>query len=389
MNLLEIFRNSPEFLQEKSVKQIIGIAGNGKLLDGSSTSQEFTALLAEISSNSVARYAEDCISDSFSDNGFALQDILNEIGRRLGFRVTNGRYRGVKGEIGHDGLWELPNKQKIIVEIKTTDAYRIDLDVIAGYRRALIKSGQTTEETSSILMIVGRADTGDLEAQIRGSRHAWDMRLISIDALLRLMLIRESVDEPKTLCRIHEVLIPREFTKLDDIVDLVFSTTEEVKQLDEQIDMPSLEEAQAVDQQFDPVSISGQSATRIANYLGVSLLKRSRISFSTPDEFTQVICAVSKKYSESKRSNYWFAFHPHQKEKLEKAQKGFIAFGCGSANLIFLIPIEKFTLWLDGMNKTVKDERFYWHVLIHNDSSNSFLIRKKGQERVDLTLFKI
>jgi hypothetical protein len=321
MNLLEIFRKSPEFLQEKSVKQIIGIAGNGKLLDGSSTSQEFTALLAEISSDIVARYAEDCINDSFSDNGFALQDILNEIGRRLGFRVANGRYRGLKGEIGHDGLWELPNKQKIIVEIKTTDAYRVDLDVIAGYRRALIKNGQTTEETSSILIIVGRSDTGDLEAQIRGSRHAWDMRLISIDALLRLMLIRESVDEPETLRRIHEVLIPREFTKLDDIVDLVFSTTEEVKQLDEQIDVRPLEEAQEVNQQFDSIVISGQSAARIANYLGVSLLKRSRIVFSTPDEFTQVICAVSKKHSESKRSNYWFVFHPHQTAPERKVGK--------------------------------------------------------------------
>jgi hypothetical protein len=51
----------------------------------------------------------------------------------------------------------------------------------------LITSGQLKEDQSSILIVVGREDTGDLEAQIRGSRHAWDVRLISVDALLRLM----------------------------------------------------------------------------------------------------------------------------------------------------------------------------------------------------------
>jgi len=35
-----------------------------------------------------------------------------------------------------------------------------------------------------VLIVVGRQDTGELEAQIRGSRHAWDIRLISAEALL-------------------------------------------------------------------------------------------------------------------------------------------------------------------------------------------------------------
>ena len=67
-----------------------------------------------------------------------------------------------------------------MVEVTTTDAYRIDLETLAGYRRGLIASGQITEPESSMLIVVGRKDTGDLEAQIRGSRHAWDIRLVSV-----------------------------------------------------------------------------------------------------------------------------------------------------------------------------------------------------------------
>jgi hypothetical protein len=34
-----------------------------------------------------------------------LQDIVNEIGKRLGYEVQNGRYQGVVNQSGFDGLW--------------------------------------------------------------------------------------------------------------------------------------------------------------------------------------------------------------------------------------------------------------------------------------------
>jgi hypothetical protein len=100
------------------------------------------------------------------------------------------------------------------VEVKTTDAYRIDLDTIANYRRALVRQGTLQEDTSSILIIVGRQDTGDLEAQIRGSRHAWDVRLISTDALRRLVSIKEEIEDPQTVRQISDLLIPWSIRRL-------------------------------------------------------------------------------------------------------------------------------------------------------------------------------
>jgi hypothetical protein len=66
----------------------------------------------------------------------------------------------------------------------------------------------------TLVIIVGRSDTGDLEAQVRGSRHAWDIRLISIDGLLRLMRLKEELDDPKIMEKIRRVLMPQEFTKV-------------------------------------------------------------------------------------------------------------------------------------------------------------------------------
>ena len=209
MSLLQQWRTAPKQLQDKHVRQLIAFAGDGRLRDGNDTCLEFRDFLREIPSDALIRHATECLDEPFSDNGFALQDIINEIGRRLGFEVENGRYRGVKGQVGHDGLWKLPVGIMIVVEVKVTDAYRIDLDTVAAYSRALARDGRPDCSRVSTLIVVGRTDTGDLEAQIRGSRHAWDMRLISVDALSKLVGLKEAVEDPQTLAKIHDILVPR------------------------------------------------------------------------------------------------------------------------------------------------------------------------------------
>jgi len=394
MSVLTLWKAQPTLLDEKSLKQLISIAGNGKLADGNATCQEFRALLSEIPAERLVQYAKECLDEPFTDSGLALQDIINEAGRRLGFGVTNGRYRGKSGVIGNDGLWELPNKHKIVLEVKTTDAYRIDLNVIDDYRRELVREGMATEEGSSVLIVVGRTDTGDLEAQIRGSRHAWDTRLISVEALFRLMLLKQSIDDPDALRRVYEILVPREFTKLDEIVELVFSTAEDAKKTEEGPDVEeALKPAEHVDKpgpKFTPVAFNASVAARVSQHLGVPLLKRTRALYSSPDEKVRIVCAVSREYVGKAQQNYWFAFHPHQRDVLAGAEQGFAAFGCGSPEHTFLIPIGTFTSWLDGMNMTTKEnERFYWHVQIFEEDGKSTLVRKKGVPRIDLAPFRI
>lgn len=141
-----------------------------------------------------------------------MQDLVNEIGSRLGFQVENGRYKGRRGENGFDGRWVAKDGHTIIIESKTTDAYRINLDTINGYRLKLIADGKATESNSSILFVMGRNDTGDLEAQIRGSKYAWNIRIISVESLLVLLHLKESFNDTRTINQIYGVLKPQEYT---------------------------------------------------------------------------------------------------------------------------------------------------------------------------------
>ncbi len=385
MPLTELWLNSRSQLEDKHIQQIIAFAGDGFLRDGSSASNEFRDFLSHIPTSHLRKYTDQCLSEAFKDSGLALQDIVNEIGRRLGFLVHNGRYRGSSREIGFDGLWKLTYGHSIIVEVKTTDAFRIDLNTIAEYRRDLVQQSEVEESASSILIIVGRQDTGDLEAQIRGSRHAWDIRLISVDALIRLMTLKEEVEDPKIARRIYDILIPREFTKLDEIVDILFSTAEEIKYN---------EADQLIEVEADPDSSSRASFTdacvvRVEAYLNHSLIKRSRVSFSSPDGTLSLVCLVSKVHTRVGHNRYWFAFRPAQQEFLEETDNSFIALGCGSEEIVLLIPYFEFKNWLPDMNITEMNGRFYWHIEIYAAENKLVLHRKRGVKHVDLMKYAL
>jgi hypothetical protein len=377
MSLLDIWQANPE-LAEKRVDQIIAVAGSGKLRDGSDASNEFRDFLTAIDSTSLCRYADDCLTTPFQDSGLALQDIVNEIGRRLGFDVEHGVYRGTTGGLNHDGLWRKDGVD-IVAEVKTTDAYTIDLNTPINYRAALANAGKISRDSSSVLLIVGREDTGALEAQVRGSKHAWDIRLISVDGLVRLLRIKESVDEPAVAARIRGLLRPQEFTKVDAIIDVVFATAQDVQQAEEVPDTEAASQA--------PANFHDECITRIARHLNVPLIKHSRVVSASPDGNTAVVCAVSREYHPTTDPGYWYAFHPRYLDALASARHSYVAFGGGSPVTILLIPLADFRPWLDAMNITQLSDRFYWHVHISRRDQKYVLRRKAGASRIDLTRY--
>ena len=387
MSLTELWKTSRDQFLNKQVQQVIAFAGEGKLRDGNITSIEFRDFLSHISSEILCQYADNCLNNTFNDSGLALQDIVNQVGKRLGFEVEDGRYRGSKNNIGNDGLWLFPSGHHVVIEVKTTDTYRIDSNIIADYRKKLVASQKINEENSSILIVVGREDTGDLEAQIRGSRHAWDIRLISIDSLLRLMLLKEKVDDPQIIQRICDILIPKEFTRIDSIIDIVFFTTEETKLESEIITDVEEENFQAAKVKSTPVAFHDSCIEKLSRNKNISLIKRSRNTFTTPDKTINVVCSVSKFHE--KQNSYWFAFHPHQKEFLSKVTEGYLLLGCGSSDLVLTIPYLELKNWLDGLWTTESGDRIYWHLRIHKDSERLLLDRKQSLGKIDLSKYKI
>ena len=396
MALIDLWRDSRPQISNKHVQQIVAIAGDGKLGDGNISSGEFRTFLTQIPSEILVRYTTECLANSFTNSGLVLQDAVNEMGTRLGFKVTPGRYRGVVGQLGFDGLWTSADGHSIVVEVKTTTDFRIDLNTIASYRRGLIKAGTISEENSSVLIVVGRDDTEDLEAQIRGSRHAWDVRLISTEALVSLLAVKEEVEDPQIQTRIHAVLRPREFTRLDDIVELLFSTAEDIKQ--EQVVADEISEADDDDHEQDadterkpkfiPVAFHDACIRRIEKVLDTTLLKRSRATFAAADRDLRLICAVSREHVRGGTS-YWFAFHPHQAEYLSESSDSYVAFGCGSERQLLLIRYTEFEPWLQGMNETTTKRGTYKHVSIFRVNNRFELVRRQGLPRIELTSYLV
>ncbi len=100
-----IWNSNREFFHGKGVQQILSMCGDGGLKDGNPTSTEFRHFLTLVPSSMLAAFAGSCLDKAFSNSGLVLQDVVNEIGSRLGFAIESGRYRGTPGAVGFDGLW--------------------------------------------------------------------------------------------------------------------------------------------------------------------------------------------------------------------------------------------------------------------------------------------
>jgi hypothetical protein len=332
------------------------------------------------------------LNETFKDSGFALQDLINQFGKRLGFGIEQGFYRGRRNEIGFDGIWRLKNEHSFIIEIKTTDAYRINLDILAEYKDKLVENGRIEKNKSSILIIVGRQDTGDLEAQIRGSKHAWNIRVLSIEALIKLLDLRETVNDNNVLNQINEILKPVEYTRLDKLIDLLFLTSQDnqinTEEVTEEI---STNKNDFVTERSLPVNYHDECIQVISKTLNKTFIKQSKSTYLSSDNSTGLTCAVSKTYSTRHTELFWYAFHPHQKEFLEETKEGFVSFGYGDKEKIILFPLHEFLPLTANMNTTNKNNRSYWHVKIHINQ-NKFELEQPfapDRKRKDITEYLI
>ena len=376
--ILKIYQQNKPFILEKSIHQVLALAGDGKLKNNNQTCLEFRELLSAIPTDSLVKYANECLENKFEDSGLALQDIINQAGRRLDFEVKYGLYQGSKNTIGYDGIWEINDSMSIIIEVKTTDAYRINLDHIYSYKRKLVEQQQIAEN-ASILIVVGRKDTGDLEAQIRGSRYGWDFRLISVNSLMKLVQLKENLNDEKTIKQISEILCPLEFTRLDKLIEIVFETTLDVQlEPKSEITHDIISEGESEDpvagnckNKRNPVNFQDGCLKRVENKLNITLIKNTRAGYETPDKEQGFLCCISKQHQQKNSNKYWFAFHPHQEIFLKKFKLSYIIYGCGNENNTFLIPFFEVQRNIKNLWTTENKGRSYWHIVIH-ERNNKF-----------------
>lgn len=406
MALIDLHRKGE--LRGKTLAQIIAFAGNGKLADGNDTSRELREFLGHIQLPEIRQYAEECLRASKSDfpeGGGALQDIVNQIGGRLGFAVENGPYgRGSHSAPGHDGVWVLPDGRAIVVEVKTEALFAGNLNRVAGYRRRLVAARpELSDELVSLLLVVGRGDTENLEAQIRGSRHAWDMRLISVDALLQIAEIKERVEAP-TFQRFHEILVPKEFTRLDEIAALVLSTAADSAAEDDGASQaePAADAANAAgaaagllddaEKKSVPFRVAtalrAERALKARGAIAAELIPRSRTTFSTPDNRCGVVCFVSKNYHRGGNS-FWFTLRDYQKKILDSLPQAWVVLGCGTEEVVLLMPWADLSARLDLLRTNLKDKVKQWHIDIQTVDGRLVLRPQADHGDIDMSGYRL
>lgn len=372
MPLLSFWKNAKEDVLKMTIEQVVSSAGNGNLNDHSACSDELREYLSVAPIERLVEYSRHCFESSFNKSGLVLQDIVNEYGRRLDFEVENGLYQGTRGAVGYDGIWRAKGEPDIIIEVKTTDYVTVRLEKIAQYKEKLLGESKVTRD-ACILIVVGREDTGALEAQVRGSRYAWEMRLISIERLIKLVQIKEKSDDPSTLNQIRQLLQPFEYTKIDKIIDVIFTTTtnlESQQEIEQQ--GPTLtdedQDGREIFKQIrtDPELLNvkrQQTVYAFALLKGKELVKRSTTLFWSPDKHLRVCCVVSKRY-EGDYQPYWYAYHPKFDEFLAEGTEGYFIISCMDRAEAYAVPYSWIEKNKKNLNITDKGDKSYWHVPI-------------------------
>ena len=195
--------------------------------DPNSACSRFRVYLQESvhSIGDLRAYVDAALSASGAQYNKALQDLTNHAGHLLGFEVEFGRYRGVPGEIGFDGLWRSPTGRALVVETKTTDVYTVKTATLLGYINDLVSAGRLERPDQAIgLYIYGRFDAGtsQLEKAIVAEGRQEQLRVASVDALLNLLELKQEYDlEHDT---VFQLLLPSP-VRVDTIVNLIFDIT--------------------------------------------------------------------------------------------------------------------------------------------------------------------
>lgn len=195
--------------------------------DPNSASARFRAYLQENvrSAGDLRAYVEAALSASGDQYNKALQDLVNHVGSLLDFAVEFGRYRGVSGEIGFDGLWNSPTGWMLAVEVKTTDVYTVKTSTLLGYINDLISAGRIKRPDQTLgLYVYGRFDAkaSQLEKAIIAEKRQEQLRVSSVDALLNLLELKQEYELDHET--IMQLLLPFA-VRLDTIVDLIFEIT--------------------------------------------------------------------------------------------------------------------------------------------------------------------
>ena len=365
-----------------SLKEIIDSTADGKLKDRGQGASRFRAFLESMSLDELGKLIQQALTGPA--DGRALQDVVNILGMKLGFKVEHGLYSGKHGSIGFDGLWQL-NEQYLVVECKTTDAYRISTKTLLNYA-SKIREERQVKHSIPILLVVGRFDTGDIEAQIRGSRIDELFSVIGVDALLEIAKLSEKLYDGPASNSLSQFLLPEDHTRLDNIVWMMKDLISEKSQ-------GHINESQKTSKNTERIDVSGLDNLRNSMIKKLKDSKgglhkfsnRSKVLYETQTN-EKYIFLVSKKYTRD-NIDYWYSIRPYWYELMKKYGGGLVL-GFEEESDFVCIPIDDLRELIKGTNRDISKSESSWKMEIRKIETKLELQLPKFGKTISLEDYK-
>ena len=117
--------------------------------------------------------------------------------------------------------------------------------------------------------------------------------------------------------------------------------------------------------------------------------RAGRVVSESPDGNTGAVTLVSKAHDLHGSTQYWYGFQESHSEELTSYKNGYLILGCGSPETTLAIPIQDMMQWVDSMNRTKRQESFYWHIHVHEENSSLILHLQEGVPRVNLDRYRL
>lgn len=206
-----------------NVRELLELVGELDDAEGAKTPRERLRNFLQRSVTTPAElrdYVETCVRNSGPQFNRALQDLINHAARMIGFEVEFGRYAGVQGKVGFDGLWRYGDLT-IVAEVKTTDAYAIKTATLLGYVDQLISDRRIKSADHALgLYVVARPDAElrQLENAIIAEKHMDRLRVATVDNILT---IAELVEDSYLTAKEAVDLIKPSGVSIDSTVGLI------------------------------------------------------------------------------------------------------------------------------------------------------------------------
>lgn len=207
---------------ELTLDRIVNLAGDWT--DGSRASEQFREIIEDeqTTTEEIEAYLQEAIDGSEQYHNKALQDLVNNIGRRLGFEIEYGVYQGLNDTIGYDGRWistATDDDTHLVVETKTNTAYSIDPGQAGGYMAELLDEHEVDRGQVYGLYVIGEGDVETVSQTVLGSQYRDRIRVITAQRLLDMLEIQE--DSGLRHDQVVDVLLPINAVDVGQLVGLI------------------------------------------------------------------------------------------------------------------------------------------------------------------------